>query len=199
MTAPEARPGGLDSNVRGLIVLAVAIVIGGALLWSWGGDSGTTDVTAGKDSTSTTVDISDLGTTTTAAESGGDTTTTAATSDHSPSEVSVLVLNGSSQTGVAASTAATIGESGFTMLSPSNAPANVETTSIYYADGYEADAIAVAQILGKGTDSVKPLTEASLGGAEGDADVVVVLGADTPPASGGGDTSGSSTTTTAVG
>ena len=56
------------------------------------------------------------------------------------------------------------------MLSPSNAPANVDTTSVYYAEGYEADAIAVAQILGKGTDAVKPLTEASLRGAGGDAE-----------------------------
>ena len=196
MTAPEARPGGLDSNVRGLIVLGVAIVVGGLLLWSWG-DDGSTTVDAGKGSTSTTVDVSDLGTTTTAADAAS-TTTTAATSDHSPSEVSVIVLNGSGQTGVAASTSATIGESGFTMLTPGNAPANVETTAVYYADGYEADAIAVAQVLGKGTDAVKPVTEASLGGAEGDADVVVVLGADTPPAS-GGSTSGSSTTTTATG
>ncbi|HWJ62455.1 MAG TPA: LytR C-terminal domain-containing protein, partial [Acidimicrobiales bacterium] len=143
------------------------------------------------------VDVSNLGTTTTAATE--DTTTTAATSDHSPSEVSVLVLNGSSQAGVAASTSTTIGESGYTMLSPSNAPANVDTTAVYYAEGYEADAIAVAQILGKGTDAVKPLTEASLGGAEGDADVVVVLGADTPPASGGDSSSGTTTSTTSAG
>lgn len=197
MTAPEARPGGLDSNARGLIVLVVAIVIGGLLLWSWG-DDGTTTVDAGKESTATTVDVSDLGTSTTAADSGTSTSTTAATSGRAPSEVSVIVLNGSGQTGVAASTSATIGESGFSMLTPGNAPANAETTAVYYADGYEADAIAVAQVLGKGTDAVKPVTEASLGGAEGDADVVVVLGADTPPAS-GGSTTGSSTTTTSAG
>ena len=39
---------------------------------------------------------------------------------------------------------------------------------------------------------------ASLGGAEGDADVTVVLGKDTPPTSGGG-TTGSSTTSTTIG
>ncbi len=195
MTAPEARPGGLDSNARGLIVLVVAVVIGGLLLWSWG-DDGSTTVDAGKESTETTVDVSNLGTTTTAADAGT-TSTTAATSGKSPSEVSVVVLNGSGQTGVAASTSATIGEAGYTMLTPANAPANVETTSVYYADGFEDSAIAVAQVLGKGTDSVKPVTEASLGGAEGDADVVVVLGADTPPASSGD--SGSSTTTTSAG
>jgi hypothetical protein len=195
MTAPEARPSGVDSNIRGLLVLGAAVVVGIVLLWSWG-DDGTTTVDAGADTT-TTIDTSNLETTTTAAGGGEETTTTAATTDHSPSEVSVIVLNGSGQTGVAASTSATIGEAGYVMLTPGNAPANVDTTSVYFVEEYESDAIAVAQILGKSTDAVKPITEASLGGIEGDADVVVVLGADTPPAS--GDSTGSTTTTSSAG
>jgi hypothetical protein len=198
MTAPEPGPGGLDSNVRGLLVLGVAIVVGALLLWSWGDDSSTT-VEAGKTSTSTTVDISGLGSTTSTTPAAESTSTTAPASDHSPSEVSVVVLNGSGQTGVAASTSATIGEAGYNMLTPGNAPALVDTTAIYYAEGYEADAIAVANVLGKGTDAVKPVTEASLGGAEGDADVAVVLGKDTPPASGGSTGSTGSSTSTTIG
>jgi len=194
MTAPEPRPGGLDSNVRGLLVLGLAIVVGALLLWSWGPDDNSTTVDAGTSGTSTTVDVSNLGGTTSTVPTE-DTTTTEPASDHSPSEVSVVVLNGSGQVGVAKSTSATIGEAGFNMLTPGNAPAQVDTTSIYYAEDYEADAIAVANVLGKGTDAVKPVTEASLGGVEGDADVVVVLGKDTPPASGGG-TSGTTTSTT---
>jgi hypothetical protein len=192
MTAPEPRPSGVDSNIRGLAVLAVAIVVGALLLYSWGSDGGSS-VEAGKGTdTTTTIDTSDLGTTTTVADAI--TTTTIGGAEHSPSEVSVIVLNGSGQAGVAASTSTTIGEGGYVMLAATNAPANVDTTSVYYADGYESDAIAVAQLLGKGPDAVKPLTEASLGGAEGDADVVVVLGADTPPAS-----QGSTTTSTTIG
>jgi len=189
MTAPEARPGGVDSNILGLAVLAVAVVVGALLLYSWG-DKDSSTVASGKGATTTTIDTSDLGTTTTGADAAT-TTTTGGGSEHSPSEVSVLVLNGSGQAGVAKTTSTTIGESGYVMGTPTNAPANVDTTSIYYADGYESDAIAVAQILGKGTDAVKPLTEASLGGVEGKSDVVVVLGADTPPAS-----EGTTTTTT---
>lgn len=191
MTAPEARPGGLDSNVRGLLVLGVAIVVGALLLWSWG-DDGTSKVETGGADTSTTVDTSDLGTTTTAAEDSG-TTTTAPATENTPSEVSVIVLNGSGQTGAAGTNSSTVGEAGFTMLTPGNAPANIDSTTVYYADGFEGDAIIVAQLLGKGTDSVKPIAEGSLGGAEGDADVVVVLGADTPPVD------SSTTTTTATG
>jgi hypothetical protein len=194
MTAPEARPSGVDSNIRGLLVLGAAVVVGIALLWSWG-DDGTTTVDAGQADTTTTIDTSNLGTTTTEASGGGEasTTTTPAT-DHSPSEVSVIVLNGSGQTGVAASNSATIGEAGYVMLTPGNAPANVDATAVYFVEGYESDAIAVAGLLGKGTDSVSPVTEASLGGAEGDADVVVILGADTPPAS-----DGTTTSTTSAG
>lgn len=188
MTAPEARPGGLDSNVRGLLVLGVAVLVGVLLLASWGDDGGT-KVETGDGGTSTTVDVGGLETTTTAP---AETTTTAAASAHSPSEVSVIVLNGSGQTGAASTNSSTIGDAGYTMLTPGNAPANIDSTTVYYADDYESDAIAVAQLLGKGTDAVKPLSEASLGGAEGDADVVVVLGADQPPVD-------SSTTTTTTG
>ena len=187
MTAPEARPGGLDSNVRGLLVLGAAVLVGVLLLASWG-DDGASKVATTDGKTTTTVDIGDLGTTTTAPT---ETTTTTPGSANSPSEVSVIVLNGSGQTGAAATNSSTIGDAGYTMLTPGNAQ-NIDSTTVYYADGYEADAIAVAKLLGKGTDAVKPLSDASLGGAEGDANVVVVLGADTPPVD-------STTTTTTIG
>ncbi|MCU1372601.1 MAG: LytR cell envelope-related transcriptional attenuator [Ilumatobacteraceae bacterium] len=192
MTAPEARPSGVDSNIRGLAVLAVAIIVGVLLLVSWG-DDGSSKVETGSDSTTTTIDTSDLGTTTSSPDAATTTAAGGGGAEHSASEVSVLVLNGSGQTGVAGSTSTTIGEAGYVMKPATNAPAAAETTAVYFAEGYESDAIAVAELLGKGTDTVKPLTEASLGGAEGDADVVVVLGADTPPASDG------STTTTSAG
>lgn len=178
MTAPEARAGSRDSNARGLIVLAVALVVGFLLLWSWGPDTSSSDASSnGVGSPATTAPL-DSGATTTEA-----TTTTTAGSSRAPSEVSVIVLNGSGQTGAAGTNSTTVGESGYTMLTPGNAPAGTDTTIVYYADGYQEDAIAVAGILGKGTDAVKPLTDASLGGAEGDADVVVVLGSDIPPVS----------------
>src|SRR4051812_8526900 len=106
MTAPEARPGGLDSNVRGLLVLGAAVVVGVLLLASWGDDGGTKVETSGS-KTSTTVDTSDLGSTTSPPDE--ETTTTAPASDHSPSEVSVIVLNGSGQTGAAGTNSDTVG------------------------------------------------------------------------------------------
>lgn len=184
MTAPENRSTSRDSNARGLAVLGVAVVVGFLLLWQWGPSGDGTDSTSTKDS-NTPVTTADLGATTTEAT----TTTVPGGSEHEPSEVSVIVLNGSGQTGAAGTTSTTVEASGYTMLEPGNAPANIEQTTVYYAPDYQADAIAIAGLLGKGTDVVKPLSDASLGGAEADADVVVVLGADTPPVS-------STTTTT---
>jgi len=189
MTAPEARPGGLDGNARGLMVLVAALAVGFLLLLNaGGGSSGGSSDNEPTSSGNAPVTTADLAATTTEA-----TTTTAATaSDRTPSEIKVVVLNGSGQAGAAGSTSETIGQSGYTMGTAGNAPANIDVTTVYYADGYQAEATDIALLLGKSTDAVQPLSEASLGGAEGDANVVVVLGADTPPVS---DSSGSSTTT----
>lgn len=177
MTAPEPRSGGLDGNARGLVVLAVALVVGFLLLLNAGG-GGSSDEAATVGKPVITGNLAE-DTTTTAVT----TTTSATASTRSPSEVTVLVLNGSGQTGAAGNTSDTIGASGYTMADPGNAPANADTTTVYYATDYQPEATDVALLLGKSTDSVKPLSDASLGGAEGDANVVVVLGADTPPVS----------------
>jgi hypothetical protein len=193
MTAPEARPGGLDTNVRGLMVLLVALVVGFVLLASWPSDD---DSSSGA-STNTTIDTSDLDdSTTTTAEAAATTTTAANTSDKAPSEVSVIVLNGSGKTGAAAAASTTIGNSGFNMLQPADAPARIPTTTVFYAEGFQADAEAIAAIVGKGADAVKPIAEANLGAAAGDADVAVVLGEDTAPVGTTTTVAGSGATTT---
>lgn len=191
MTAPEARSGGLDGNARGLVVLVVALVVGFLLLLNAGGGGGSTEVSAGSDAggPSTTAPLDGGDTTTTA-----DTTTTTEASTRSPSEVKVIVLNGSGQDGAAGATSDTIAGSGYEMATPANGP-SIEATTVYYTDGFEAEATSIALLLGKSPDNVAPIADASLGGAEGDADVVVLLGADTPPVSEG--SSGTTTTTAA--
>jgi hypothetical protein len=179
MTAPEPRSAGSDGNARGLLVIGVAVVVGLLLLLNVGDGGSDGDGSASSGATTTTLDegVVDTG--------GTDTTTTSTTapdSGRSPSEVKVIVLNGSGQAGAAGATSETLGEAGYTMAEPGNASSATETL-VYYAEDYQPDAIAVAELLGKGTDSVRPLSDASLGGAEGDASVVVVLGADTPPVS----------------
>ncbi|MFN8017209.1 MAG: LytR C-terminal domain-containing protein [Acidimicrobiales bacterium] len=176
MTAPEPRPAGRDSNARGLVVILVAVVVGVLLLSQIGKGSGSSAKTTSKPpSTTAPLDSSET--------TEATTTTSEASTDRSPSEVKVTVLNGSGKPGAAAATSDQLDAAGYTMGTPGNAPTTTPQTTIYYADGYKADAVQVATTLGKGTDSVKPLGDASLGTAAGDANVVVVLGADTPAVS----------------
>lgn len=186
MTAPEQRATGLDPSARGLIVLVVAVAIGLLLLLKAGDSGGTKKVSTGSVGSKTTVDV-----TTTTTKSGGSTTTTgASSSSHTPAEVKVLVLNGSGKAGVAKSASTQIGTKGYTMGTPGNAAANVATTSVYYAAGYQADADAIAALLGKDSSIVVAKPATALGPGADTANVVVVLGADTPA----GSTSSSTTT-----
>ncbi len=195
MTAPEPRPGGADGNARGILVLVIAVAVGFLLLWQAGGGGGDDAAGSGQTSSPNTTAPLDGSTTTEA------TTTTAATTGRAPSEVKVLVLNGGGPAGSAGSTSTQIESSGYVMGEPTNSPTTVEATTFYYADGYQAEATAIALLLGKSTDAVKPLTDAGLSGVEGDANVVVILGPDAPPVSSGstGSSTTSSTTTTSAG
>lgn len=190
MTAPDARPGGLDSNMRGLVVLVVAVLVGVLLLANaGGGDSGSTKTTSSAPPTTGSLGTDD----TTATTKAGSTSTTAATTGRQPSEVTVIVLNGGGPAGSAASTTKTIADAGYTTLAAANAPANVDATTVYYDTDYKAEGTSIALLLGKDTDAVKPVSDGSVGTEAGDANVVVVLGPDTAPVSDG------STTTTAAG
>jgi hypothetical protein len=178
MTAPEPRAAGVDSNARGLAVIVVAVVVGLLLLANAGGGGGTSTDAAPEGQPITTAPLGE--TTTTEAI----TTTTAAAAGRAPSEVKVLVLNGGGPPGAAAATSTTIGNAGYTMGEAANSPVTVEATTFFYAEDYQTEATAIALLLGKSPDALEPLVDAGLGGAEADANVVVVLGPDTPPVSG---------------
>lgn len=105
------------------------------------------------------------------------------------------MLNSGGPAGTARSTSENIGETGYVMQSPDNATTRgASTTVVYYATGYQADAEAVASVLGKSPEVVREMPSTSPGPGADSANVVVVLGADTPPASSGS----SGTTTTAA-
>ncbi len=197
MTAPTPRTTGFDSNARGLAVLAVAVVVGLLLLLNAASGGGETQDLATTDDTSpTTIDISgigsdpddgdDSGQNTTTTPDATTTSSTAVTGDTSaPSDVTVLVLNDGGPTGTAGAASTSIGEKGYSMGEAANAanPGNSDTTTIYFAEGFEADAEAVAAVLGKSSDAVEPMPSDTLGPGADSADVVVVLGTDTPPVS----------------
>ena len=194
MNAPRAR--GIDGNVRGLLVLGAAVLIG-FLLLAKAGDDGGGNVTAagGPDTTVAANGSSDAGSADDGSSAGekpkttvpASTTTTAAKKNEAPGatrapqEVAVVVLNGSGGLkGVAGATTEKIKAKAYKTLDPGNA-SPVDKTVIYYGDGFQADANAVAAVLGLSADSVSAAPQSPPAGSQG-ANVIVVLGKDTPPA-----------------
>ena len=195
MTEPQ-RSRRLDGNVRGLIVLGVAVLIGFLLLANAGDDGSTNVSTSGpSDTTAEGSAGGDGATATTAANGGGSstpapksTTTTAANggeeptgTTRAPASVSVVVLNGSGGIkGVASAATDKIKAKGYKTLEAGNA-APVDKTVVYYNEGFQADANAVAGVLGLAPTSVSAAPANPPAGSTG-ANVIVVLGKDTPPA-----------------
>jgi len=167
------------ANLRGGILIAVAVVVGVVLLGkgfdsgiigSSGGDP-SDEVSAGSEGGDGGTDASDVGSTTT-------TTAPART----PGEVRVQVLNGGATVGGSAGTASqTLSGAGYNVIAAENADTDVAATTVYAAAGYEADAVAIATALGLTVEpqAMPPTPPAP---APADINVVVVLGPDFTPA-----------------
>lgn len=207
MTAPQPRAGGLDANARGIMVLAVAVLVGLLLLWKAGSTGDASELSTGGD-TSTTIDTSGLGSDDTTApiegegdgEAGGTTSTTVVDGEEarSPSDITVLVLNGgSAPSGTAAFGSEVLKAAGYQTGTPGNATTDVASTTIYYAEGYQVEAAAVASLVGLATDAVQAMPTPLPGPGADAANIVLVLGPETAPV--GEAISGGATTTTEAG
>jgi hypothetical protein len=139
-----------DPASRGLILVAVAVVLGVILLVKGGGvgfdrDGSDVQIGAGADSP--------------AAE---ETTTTAPPPVTSvpPAELQIVALNAAGINGYAAQAQQFLGVAGYATVTPITAAAPAETTVVHFADGFEVDAMMVAQLFGL-TDpaQVQPLPE----------------------------------------
>jgi hypothetical protein len=190
-TRPGDGAGGGAAAMRGFLLIGVGVLIGAALLINsyGGGSSGPLDTSSNKTSGT------GRGATSTTVRGGGATSTTLTPVSHPPAEVKVLVLNGSGKAGVAKAGADALKPAGFTTLDPTNAKSTVATSVVYAAAGFEADAIAVAGLLGLPPTVVKPLTAPPPAevGDPADAAVVAVRGPDSAAAGGA-----AATTTTAA-
>jgi hypothetical protein len=183
MTAPGS--GRDDATIRGAVVLVVAIVIGLALLARSGGggdDDGddradqTTESTASTEATdgsdTTVVPVQDNSTTESTAPTG---------STQDPATITVVVLNATDTTGWAGENAGILQSAGY--VTDQGNPAsgeNSDTTTIYATPEAQADAQAVAAVLNLADAPVtqKPAEPLGDAGQDAEADVVVVLGAD---------------------
>ena len=124
--------------IRGLGLILVAVVLGVVLLRS-------TDHTPSFTAEKTPVKATSP---TTAPPAGGSTTTTvASTKAHDPSQVAILVANGSGVTGAAGKIAQTLAASNFVLKPSTNTKTAASASVVYYTAGYEADAKAIARLL----------------------------------------------------
>lgn len=178
MTAPRGRD---DATIRGAVVLVVAIVIGLALLARSGGGG---DEKA--DDTTTTTEAA--GDTTTVPGGSGSTlpaldgsTTTLGTGDTQPPDmVAVIVLNGTPDRipNIAGEYGDKAETTGYEVLEPTNANTPTDTTTIYAAPGFEADAEAMKGVMGLPDAAIATKPDEPLGAGDELADIVVVLGGD---------------------
>lgn len=178
----DAPAPGPNPALRGVILVVVGVVLGAILLAKGGGvgfDSDRTDVAIGGGS--------ERSTTTTEA-----TTTTVA--ERPPATVKVVVANGSGKSGLAGKTGQFLATSGYTTSSATDALQPAAQTIVYFAPGFEANARAVAQLLGLSADRVQALPGQVAKEQAADTGMVVLLGQDVPAV-----VAGSTTTTTVAG
>jgi hypothetical protein len=147
---PPAGPTRGSSPMRGVVLVAVAAVLGFFVLRAIDDtDGGPTpeQVEAANDTTSSSEDTADS------------TDTTAGPAARPPGEVVVLVANASGVQGAAAKQSEAIAGGGYQVLPAANAPSEVESTQVMAAAGYEADAAALAAAIGAPPESVMAMPE----------------------------------------
>jgi hypothetical protein len=170
-TEPTVNP------ARGAALVVVAVLLGLVLLRNGIDTSEVVTPTrdASEEGTDEGTDGGDEGTDE-GTDEGEETPTTAAV--RPPAEVSVIVLNGTSIAGTAGKYSDAIASAGYQMIEPGNATSQTPTTLVFYTEGFEAEAVAVATAAGvPATVSPAPLTDPPPGEV-GAANVVVVIGTD---------------------
>ncbi|HZT65859.1 MAG TPA: LytR C-terminal domain-containing protein [Acidimicrobiales bacterium] len=117
--------------------------------------------------------------TTTSTTAGASSTTTSTTlATHQPSQVKVLVANGTSTSGLGGKLASKLTNAGYDVLSPTNTSSSASASAVYYASGYQGDAAAVAQASGLTAGALQAMTSSVPVSDTKGAQVVVIIGPD---------------------
>ncbi|MGI9578903.1 MAG: LytR C-terminal domain-containing protein [Microthrixaceae bacterium] len=169
----RSGPSGPDPAARGIILVVVAVVLGAILLAAGG--------TVGFDQDDASVDIGEGGgdgvTETTAPVE--EETTTSAPVTVAPSEVAVVAANGAGISGLAGETATFLATQGYNNTSATDAVTDTAQTVVYYVDGFQPNAAAIAATLGIPASQVQPLPAEPVASEQPDGTaVVVVIGPD---------------------
>jgi hypothetical protein len=163
---PPTGPARGGSPVRGVVLVAVAVVLGFFVLRAID-DTGSGTPVAGSDPASSET------------TAGGDTTEAPATTaaPRAPAEVIVIVANASGVQGAAAEQTEAIQGGGYQVAPAANAPEAVEATQVMPVPGFEAEAAVLAADIGAAEGAVVPLPDpppVDLAGAN----ILVLLGPD---------------------
>jgi len=157
-------------------VIVVVVVIVAVVLSLGGGSSkgGSSSTNASAPSTSTSAK-----TTTHSSKSSGGSSQTAAVS---PSQTEVVVLNGTSTTGLAHRVSGELQQHGYSKATALDGqpPGTNQVTVVEYANGHRAEAQSVASAIGAATPQAMEGTVASMADS---APVVVIVGLDKASAS----------------
>lgn len=149
---------------RGALLLFIAVLLGVVLL-----NTVDDEETAVKSS-----GAKKAATTTTTVKAAKATTTTL----REPEAVTVFVANGADVNGAAGNVKTQLDAQNYNTLSPGNTETTFDTTSVYFAVGYQGEAQAIAQLIGAPAAGVKAVP-ADLDLPESrDANVIVIVGKD---------------------
>ena len=192
-----ARSAG-GAGVRGLALLAFALLIGIVLLNATDADPPGTTVSAEGDSDTPSGDGGDSDA---AGEGTATPTTAAAPTTTAPAraakDVKVIVANASSVKGAAGNAKKVLDPLGFNVFAPANSAA-VPESSVFFTPGYERDAAALAAALGLPGTTVKAIPTPPPFDTKA-ANVAIVIGADHGPKFAAAPAAAGATTTTAAG
>ncbi len=203
MSAPRHSSGsGFGSSaggaaVRGAVVIGIALVIGFLLLQQGVGDddllvqseaasnasdTGTTGGDDGGDTEADTGGSDTAGTTpTTGVSNAGSlpTATTLPVASRPANEVKVVVANAARVDGAAGRATEQLRALGYTTLPASNAEEAADTSTLYYAEGYEPEALVMANEIGLDAANVAPVPDPiPISEPPADANLVLLLGRD---------------------
>lgn len=187
----RSAPSGADPAARGLILVVVAVVLG-AILLAAGGTVGFDSDAKGVDIGNNRSDGSEITDSTVPADGSTD-TSEAPPETIPPAEVMVVAANGAGISGLASSTTAFLATQGYSSSTATDAPADVAATVVYFAEGFQPNAAALATLFSVPPEQIQPLpAEPVANDQPAEAAVVIVLGPDAESVVSGG---GATTTT----
>lgn len=155
----------------GIIAVGIIVYLGlSALSTNDSPTSSTTSIATSSTTASVTTTTRATTTTTRATTTTGATSTTSTTlALQAPGEISVLVLNAEGTAGLAGEVSSLLQSLGYQTLEPSNYRPLLSQTRVWYAEGFEGEAFALAAEF---PDALVEQMPADFG----DAEIVVVLG-----------------------